>query len=272
MARTEQSAAVSLTKLFHDCAVVTAYARSMLRPIRIATTLAAICSIIVVGSCASALAAAPKGTLTSTEYKQLSVATAALNRSANSKAINWVKARAACRLIHGNGALLRTQRTSCLDSMTAFAALANFPSEQAHCAASAGKSTTGTTTTPTQSAVLKMIVCLDPRYQALERYAKAIYSSDAAARRQALARGFRGVCLATLVSTPADLRKENSFASSTAKLAADVTVVIKVTKGQAPSSDLNQTQIDADVTRFESTARAVLDERGPQKLGACPHE
>ncbi len=86
-----------------------------------------------------------------------------------------------------------------------------------------------------------------------------------------MARGFTGTCLATLASTPADLKKERLFASGTAKLARDVTVLIKVTNGEAPSSDLNQIQIDDDVASFESSARAVLAEHGPQKLTACPH-
>jgi hypothetical protein len=255
----------------------------MLRATRIATTLAALCGALSVCMCTPALAAAHRGTLTGTEYRQLSAATAALNRSAGSKAINWAKARAACRLMRGSGALLHTQRISCLDSISTLEALANFPSEQARCAASAtgttttgttttGTTTTGTTTTADQSAVIRAIICLNPRYQALDRYAKAIYASDAAARKQALARGFRGKCLATLASTPADLKKERSFASSAARLAADVKVLIKVTKGQAPPSDLNQIQTDNDVARFESTARAVLAETGPQKLSACPRQ
>ena len=208
-----------------------------------------------------------------------------LNKSASSKSIDWAKARAACRAIGGSTELLRTQRASCLDSMSALEGLANFPSEQAKCAAgvltTTGTTTTGTTTTSTtttgtttttaESAVLRVIICLSPRYQALGRYAKALYRDDTAERKQALARGFTGTCLATLASTPADLKKEKLFASTTARLAHDVTVLIKVTKGQAPTTDLNQVQIDSDVAKFESSARAVLAESGPQKLSACAH-
>jgi hypothetical protein len=247
----------------------------MLRATRIATTIAAISAAIAAFMTVPALAAAPRGTLTSAEFKQLSNSTAALNRSASAKAINWGKARDACRSIGGASALLASQRTSCLDSMAALEALANFPEEQTRCAAAtskAGATTTGTTTSPVASAGIQTIVCLNPHYQALSRYAKAIYSSDIAARRQALARGFSGVCLATLASTPADLTKERLFASSARRLAADVTLLIKVTRGKAPTSALNQTQIDNDITKFERTASAVLDEHGPQKLSACPHQ
>jgi hypothetical protein len=230
--------------------------------------------------------AARTGTLTGAEFKQLSTAMADLTTSASSKTINWSKARAACRQIGGTTALLRNQRASCLDSISALEALANFPVEQAKCAAAAttttgsattttGTTTTGTTTgattTPAESAVIRMIICLTPRYHALARYAKALYRADIAERKQTLVRGFTGTCLATLASTPADLKKEKLFASSTARLANDVAVLIKVTKGQAPTTDLNEVQIDGDIAKFESSARAVLDESGPQKLSACPH-
>jgi hypothetical protein len=215
--------------------------------------------------------AADTGTLSSAEFRQLSAATAKLNASASSKSINWVKARAACRRIGGGTELLRSQRLSCLDTISALEALANFPSEQTRCAA-AGTTTTGTTTTSGESAVIRVIICLSPRYTALERYAEALYRADAAGRKDALARGFTGACLATLASTPADLKKEKLFASSATRLARDVAVLIKVTRGKAPTTDLNQVQIDSDVTRFESSARAVLEENGPQKLSACPHQ
>ncbi len=240
--------------------------------------LAAIC-----GACAvlipTAALAGPRGTLTAGEYRQLSAATAELNTSATSKSINWRRARAACRRLGTGTPLLRSQRASCLDGMTALQALAAFPSEQTRCAAAAtttgtattGTTTTGTTTTPTESTVIRTIICLSPRYRSLAGYARTLYRADIAARRQAVLRGFTGACLATLASTPADLRKEDAFASSTARLAGDVTVLIRVTNGQAPPSDLNQTQIDTDVTRFESSARALLEERAPQKLATCPH-
>ncbi len=269
------------------CRALTTLER-MLRAIRTVFTLAAICG--AAGALMSAPAmAARTGTLSGAEFKQLSTAMAGLSTSANSKTVNWGKARAACRRISGATALLRDQRASCLDSISALEALASFPSEQAKCATAAtsttGTTTTGTTTTgttmtttttgskttPASSALIRMIICLSPQYHALAHYAKRLYRADIAARKQALVRGFTGTCLATLASTPADLKKEKPFAASTASLAHDVTVLIKVTRGRAPTTDLNQVQIDSDIAKFERSARAVLDESGPQKLSACRH-
>jgi hypothetical protein len=229
---------------------------------------------------ASAAAAAAKGTLTAAEYKQLSAATAALNLSASAKSVNWTKARRACGRTGRATALLRSQGLSCLNSLSVLEALTNFPAEQRRCATTktttnTGTTTTGTTTTGTteaDSAVIRLVVCLNPHYQALARDARAVYTADTAARKQALRRGFTGSCLATLASTPADLRKERQFASASVKLAADVTLLIKVTTGKAPASDFSQTRIDADVKQFETAASAVLAEPSVQTLSSCPHE
>lgn len=252
---------------------------------RLLTRLTAGCAVTAICISASAAAAVPKGKLTSAEYTQLSVATATLNKSASAKSVNWSKARAACTKVGRTTALLRTQRATCFGSVNVFAALAGFPAEQRGCSKSTttttgttptgtatGTTTTGTTTTPADSAVIQLMVCMSPHYQALARDAKALDRADISARKDALARGFSGSCLATLAPTPADLRTADRFASSTVKLAADVTLLIKVTEGKAPASDFNQAQIDNDVKQFENSATAVLDEHGQQKLSVCPHQ
>jgi hypothetical protein len=259
---------------------------------RLVIRLSGVCAAIAICMSASAAAAVPKGKLTSAEYTQLSVATAALNKSASAKSVNWSKARVACSKVGRTTALLTTQRATCFGSVNVFAALADFPVEQRACTkrtattkstaatttsgttttTATGTTTTGTTTTPADSAVIQLMVCMSPRYQALARDAKAIDRADISARKDALDRGFSGSCLATLAPTPADLRTVGRFASSTAKLAADVTLLIKVTEGKAPASDFNQAQIDNDVKQFENAATAVLVEHGQQKLSVCPHQ
>lgn len=256
-----------------------AYARPMTRAMRVLVRLglsggaAVLCGAAAIAIDAPAAAAA-SGTLSAAEYAQLSTATAALNRSASAKSINWTKARAACNKTGVATALLRSQRTGCLDSLIVLEALQTFPAEERHCSA-AQRTTTDTTTTPgtttADAAVIRLMVCMSPRYQALNRHAQAFYRADIAARRQALARGFSGSCLATLASTPSDLRKERSFATSTAKLAADITLLIRITEGKAPASDFNQAHIDRDASVFDRAATAVLAEHGPQRLSTCPH-
>jgi hypothetical protein len=242
----------------------------------VAALVVALCATTICMS-ASVAAAAPRGTLTATEYEQLAVATAALNGSASSSTVDWPKARAACNRVSKATALLSTQRATCYDTINVLDALASFPGEQRRCPKSsatttAGTTTTGTTTTSADSAVVRLMICMNPHYQALGRDAKAIDGADIAARKQALARGFSGGCLAALAPTPADLRTAKRFASSTEKLAADVTLLIKVTEGKAPASDFNQSRIDNDVKLFEHSATAVLVEHGQPKLSVCPHE
>jgi hypothetical protein len=246
----------------------------------VAALVVALCATAICVS-ASVAAAAPRGTLTATEYQQLAVATAALNGSASSSTVDWPKARAACNRVSKATALLSTQRATCFGTVHVLDALASFPGEQRQCPKSSATTTTGTTTTVTttsttttsaDSAVVRLMICMNPHYQALGRDAKAIDRADIAARKQALARGFSGGCLAALVPTPADLRTAKRFASSTEKLAADVTLLIKVTEGKAPANDFNQTRIDNDVKLFEHSATAVLVEHGQPKLSDCPHE
>lgn len=262
----------------------------MLNAKRSVTRLIAICgaaamcgAAAIFGASAAAAAAAPRPTLSSAEYRQLATATAALNKSASSKSFNWTRARAACRQVGTATALLRTQRATCLDTVNVLDALASFPAEQRRCSAApatsttttettTGTTTTGSTTTAANSAVIRVMACMDPRYQALGREAKAIYKADLAARKQAVSRGFTGACLATLVSTPAQLRTGRSFWLASEKLAADVTPLLKVTEGKEPSSAFNQVRIDNDVKQFETSATAVLAEHGSQNLSICPHQ
>jgi hypothetical protein len=256
----------------------------MRRANRLAAWLSVVIAVSVICVASSAAAAAPRGTLTTTEYGQLAVATAALNRSASSSAINWPKARAACAHVGRTTPLLQTQRATCFGSVNVLDALVSFPAEQRSCSAqttatatttgttTTGTTTTGTTTTPAESAAIEVMVCMSPRYQALSRDAKTIDRADIGARRQVLNRGFKGACLQALAPTLADLRTAKRFGSSTAKLAADVTLLIKVTEGKLPASDFDQTRVDNDVKLFEDSATAVLVEHGQPKLSVCPHQ
>jgi hypothetical protein len=116
------------------------------------------------------------------------------------------------------------------------------------------------------------MICMNPHYQALSRDANAIDRADVAARKQAQERGFSGACLTALAPTTAELEIAKRFASSTAKLAADVVLLIKVTAGKLPAGDFNQTRIDNDVRLFEDSATAVLVEHGQPALSTCPHQ
>lgn len=250
----------------------------MPRANRIALALAVGCCALAAGTNAAAAAQTSRGTLSATEYAQLAAASSGLNRSAHGSSIHWTQARRACRRTGGETALLRGQRTSCLSGLRTLEALARFPVEQRRCKQTDATDTTttdttmsGTTTDSSDTAEIELVVCMNPRYQTLSRAAKASYRADATARRRALSRGFKGACLATLASTRKQLANEKLFAADSAKLAADVVLLIKVTRGQTPTSELDQTGLNRDVSSFEHTGKAVLAETSPQKLSACPH-
>lgn len=131
-----------------------------------------------------------------------------------------------------------------------------------------------TTTTPTSGfskADLKLVACLDPDYQSLGRLAKLNYTVDVSARKDAVVRGFKGKCLATLVSTAAQIRDEESFAFSAKHLASDVALITKVDHGKASPSKLNETWIADDARDFVDAAATLESETSPQKLSVCPH-
>ena len=256
-----------------------------------AAVVATLCTAVLCVT-ASAAAAAPNAKLSGAEYRQLTSGLAALNKSVSAKSVNWAKARTACRAVGGETALLRSQRSSCLTSVAALDSLASFPSEQRRCNSTIKNSTTTTTTTttttdttttgtattttgttnPADAAVIRLLVCMSPRYDALAGYSKALDRAAIAARKSATARGFTGSCLAALAPSRAELATAQLFASSTGRLAADVKVLIRVTEGSAPSTDFNQAATDNDVRQFENSASAVLDEHGQPQLSVCPHE
>lgn len=253
----------------------------MLKAKRIVTRLTAVGGAAAICVSSSAVAAATGATLSSTEYRELATSTAMLNKSASAKSINWTRARAGCRQVGTMTALLRTQRATCLATVNVLDALASFPAEQRRCSVTTssttgttttGTTTTGTSTTAANSAVIRLMVCMNTHYQALGRQAKTIYESDLAAHKQAVARGFTGACLATLAPTPGELRTVRTFSLASGRLAADVTLLLKVTQGKEPSSAFSQARIDNDVKQFETSATVVLAAHGQQKLSVCPHQ
>jgi hypothetical protein len=264
----------------------------MRRALAAAIGIASIWGVLAAFGSTAAIAAPPRGTLTGTEYKELSQQFAAVKRALAGKNVNWGVADTACRRAGTTSPLLKSQRKSCLDDLATIKALVNFVVDQPKCEAAAatstGTTTTGTTTTGTSttgatttgttttgglsSADLQVVVCLDPEYEALSRAATTMYPADAASRKQALVRGFGGTCLATLVDTPADLRHEENFAFTAKHLAADAALLTKISRGQAPTSDVNGTQVVDDATAFDESAKTFLNESSPQKLSVCHHQ
>ena len=62
-----------------------------------------------------------------------------------------------------------------------------------------------------------------------------MYPTDKAARKEAVRRGFKGLCLATLVPRRPNSGTKSNLCSATTHLAADVKLLTKVSRGQAPA-------------------------------------
>jgi hypothetical protein len=265
--------------------------------------IAAFAAACLTGSTAALAPAAfivspPKGTLSATEYKQLTQAATTLKHLEKGDNINWAQANAACRKVGGSTPLLKSQTTSCLAGMATFRALANFGSDEAKCVRAiaetttttppatttttpAGTTTTGTGTTTTgtttttnalDSTTVHLLVCLNPDYQTLGRAAKAEYAADLKGHSVAVKRGFKTLCLATLTEPPANLRDEDLYSFTTEHLAIDVELLTKVSRGQAPASKLNYNQLEDDASDFDGASKKFLNDNGPQKLSVCAHQ
>jgi hypothetical protein len=247
-----------------------------------------------------------KGTLSAVEYSELTHAQAGFAKVLKSKNGTFNELVAACRKAGVADSLLKTQRQSCLDVITTLEAFEKLEVAAPRCAklSAPPTTTTGTTTTPTtttgtvtettttvttttvttptattttgttpsaaeETAVLQ-VVCLNPEYQGLSRAAKTLYPADVAERKQAVRRGFKGLCLATLVDTPKQLRAEENFSFTTTHLAADVAALAKA-GAQAPTTNITAIQVQDDAASFAEATKTFLSENGPDKLSVCPH-
>ena len=212
--------------------------------------------LIAIGCCAPSAWAAPYGTLTAQEYTLVGSAQSALKQALRGNRPNWSAAQTACLSVGSSTTLLARQGQSCVGQVTLDDTLASFPAEERRC----------------PKPETRKIPCIAPLYRALAGAAAGAYASDVKARQAGSARGFTGTCLTALSSTPTQLRNEHKLATSTNKLAADMTSLVNVLAGQTPPSKLDQTHIDADVNVFQHYVNLVLGASTPDELTVCPHQ
>jgi hypothetical protein len=282
----------------------------MIRSIRIAIAVAAAMALsVAIVVPAMAATTAPKGTLTSTEYTQLTAEQVAFNKlEKKKKGLTWNEFYAACHKVGQSSALLKSIRANCDTGIGLDQSLDSFDSDLERCAAlstpttttttptSTGTTTTGTTTTGTGTtttgtgttttgtgttttgvgaltpAQLKLFACLQPEYAVISRAAESVYRHQAALRRQVLARKFVGRCLFTLAPTTAQLKALTRFAATSKQLAQDIEALTKVANGQEPASAVNGAQVDKDATAFDTAGKAFAAIHRPQKLSVCAHQ
>jgi hypothetical protein len=217
-------------------------------------------------------AVTPHGKLTSLEYSELSEMISGILASGHSGTVNWKAATAACEKADTSTPLLASQRSSCLAVMSTLSYVVGFAGAQQKCASGIAARGGAAKAATQNTSALQSIVCLDPEYRQLSRLAATMYALDTTARRQALARGFSGVCLATLVDTPPQLQVEQRLAVSAKSLAADADTISGVLLHKVASGKLNITRIDNDATSFSAAFTALTKLGGPVKLSVCPHQ
>jgi hypothetical protein len=248
---------------------------------------------------AIAAATGPKGTLTSTEYKQLTAEQVAFKKLDKKKNLTWNDFYKTCHIVGQSTALMQGVRTNCDTGIGIDQSLSGFYADAERCEALAGgttttgatttgtgttttgtatgttTTTTGTTTTttgPLSAAQLKLFACLEPEYAVISRAAESVYKAQASLRRKVLARDFVGRCRLTLAPTVAQLKALTKFVSTAKQLTKDVALITKVANGQAPSSAIDQTQIADDSLAFDAASLAFGKLKRPQKLSVCPHQ
>jgi hypothetical protein len=251
---------------------------------------------------AMAAANAPKGTLTSTEYTQLTAEQVAFKELDKKKDLTWNDFYKACHIIGQSTGLLRSVRSNCDTGIGFDQSLTGFYSDFDRCAelagltgtttstttTSTGATTTGTTTTGTGTTTtgtgttttssgtftsqdLKLYACLEPEYAVISRAVESVYKAQAALRSQVLARDFVGRCEPTLAPSIAQLKALTRFVATSRQLTRDVALITKVANGQKPESAINEAQIQKDAAAFDAAAVAFEKIQRPQKLSVCPH-
>lgn len=275
----------------------------MIRSFRISLAVAAALAVsVAITVPAIAAATAPKGTLTSTEYKQLTAEQVAFKKlEKKKKNLTWNDFYAVCHIVGQSTALMQSVRSNCDTGIGIDQSLNSFYADVERCAAlstatttsttttstGTGTTTTGTTTTGTDTATtgtsttgsgaltpaeLQLYACLEPGYAVISRAAESVYRAQARLRSKVLARDFVGRCELTLAPTVAQLKALTKFASTSKQLTKDVALISRVANGSAPSSSIDETQIETDATAFNNAAKAFAALHRPQKLSVCPHQ
>jgi hypothetical protein len=281
----------------------------MIRSVRIALAVAAVLAVAVAAAVpAVAAATAPKGTLTATEYTQLTVEQVAFKKLRHKKRLTWNDFYGVCHLVGRSTHLLQSVRRNCDTGVGIDQSLVGFYADVERCSALSTGTTTGTTTTPTGTTTtgttttatgttttgtvtgttttgttttgtgalsptdFKLFACLQPEYAVIARALKAVYGGQTVLREQVLSRHFVGRCLLTLAPTTQELRLLKRFVSTAKQLAAEVERITKVANGTAPSSSIDVTRIEGDSVSFNKAGKAFESIKRPQKLSVCPHQ
>jgi len=195
---------------------------------------------------AAAASGATHGVLTAVEYRTLIREQASLKRDLAAKPIDWGAANATCRAAETT-ALLQIEMADCaanVSELQAILAVVSAVAEESKCARQPGHSSRS---------------CLLPAYARLDTASNKTLAADEAVYRAAAGRGFRGICLYTLASTPTQRRDEQQFAQ----------VMNETVAAMRTGNHSALAVLAPQITR---TMDAYLTANGPSDLAVCKHQ
>ncbi len=195
-------------------------------------------------ACASAVAAAPRGTLTATEYQQLKTVQTRTNALGAGAQSVLTRSRRICARMRQSTELLQALRADCL-------ALDGFGLAGLKADAAANRCTINGPT------VNKMERCMLPSFRDYHSSARAYYLADRHVNHVAHARGFSNGCVAVLGDPQRTLDAEN-------KLTNDLAAMVSALFHANPSA-------------MQTAAKRVASDNGALRSGSgslalCPHQ
>jgi len=242
-----------------------------------ASTLALVVPLLIALFAASsaALGATSQGhgELSRNEYARLRESLAASREAFAGAEPNWTAASKSCAMLGNTTTLMRSLSAQCVGAAAVAKAQLAIPAADNRCSGTdtAGK-TTPTNTGGESSAVLALLVCMRPEYQALSDTLTSLYGASVAARDDAIKRGFVGNCLITLVATRQQVGTLRQYAAAARRFAADLKLLARVQTGAAPRNAINGSTLGNDqqalVTAGSYWAGAAIG----YPLSVCPHQ
>jgi hypothetical protein len=261
----------------------------MIRSIRVSIALCVALALgVVVAVPAGATIPGPKGTLTNTEYVQLTDEQVAFLKLDKTKHLTFKELYAACHTVGKSTQLLKSVRSNCDIGLGTDQALVGFYSDTKRCSGLLTSTTTSTTTTDTGTTTtdtgttttdtdaltsneLKYYACLQPEYAVVSHAAESVYEGQTSLRRSVLARDFILPCTIALAPSIAELKALRRLVATSLQLTNDVALITKIANGNAPESAINQTQLQTNAVAFTRAAKALAAIGRPQNLSLCPY-
>lgn len=193
---------------------------------------------------AAPAAAARRGVLTRSEYRQLQLAQKRIKSLESSDARSFGRAGAVCTHMSPVSRMIADVRSGCLDLIRLGGDYGKLNARATKCGID-----------PSSEAAL--LSCMVPAVQSYHADAESLYRAESLVDRLAKARGFSGTCVAVIGDSQTNIAAEG-------RLAQDLGAAASALKQQNP--DALQTLF----SQIQTDIRSIR--RGPSSLSVCPHQ